>query len=273
MSIKSEQYFSTSEFANICGVTKHTLFHYDEIGILKPEIVKENGYRFYSINQFSTFDIISILKEAGTSLKEIKGYIEHQDPGVFLDILIENNKKLETEQKKIKRMRNCLQNIIETTRHAMQADCGHPRIKECEEEYFIAIQLCGMDSEKDKIEKIYDQYKYCVDTNQINGLPTGVIINKYNIEIGQYDTLEYFFSIMNCKYNNEWLYIKPKGKYAIIDHKGSYENKAVSYNMLKKYIDDNNMSIVGNAYEYELLGYTAVGNPDKYVIEIAIQVE
>ena len=77
MSTKYDQYFTTSEFAEICGVTKHTLFHYDDIGILKPEIVSESGYRYYSINQFFTFDIISILKEAEMPLKEIKEYVEH----------------------------------------------------------------------------------------------------------------------------------------------------------------------------------------------------
>ena len=51
-----EQYLTTGEFAKICGVTKHTLFHYDDIGILKPEIVKANGYRYYAIKQFFTFE-------------------------------------------------------------------------------------------------------------------------------------------------------------------------------------------------------------------------
>ncbi|WP_349948617.1 MerR family DNA-binding transcriptional regulator [Lacrimispora sp. BS-2] len=50
-------YLTTSEFAKACGVSKYTLFHYDNIGILKPEYVNDKGYRFYSLKQFSTFDI------------------------------------------------------------------------------------------------------------------------------------------------------------------------------------------------------------------------
>ena len=62
-----QQYLTTGEFAEICGVTKHTLFHYDSIGILKPEHVGDNGYRYYSLKQFSTFDIISMLEGGGNA--------------------------------------------------------------------------------------------------------------------------------------------------------------------------------------------------------------
>ncbi len=41
-----KKYLTTSQFAQICSTTKHTLFHYDEIGLLKPEFVNKKGYRF-----------------------------------------------------------------------------------------------------------------------------------------------------------------------------------------------------------------------------------
>lgn len=45
--MNKKMYFSTGEFAKLAGVSKHTLFYYDEIGLLSPEIKnKENGYRY-----------------------------------------------------------------------------------------------------------------------------------------------------------------------------------------------------------------------------------
>ncbi len=38
MEKKSELYFTTGEFARILGVRKHTLFHYDEIGLFSPAL-------------------------------------------------------------------------------------------------------------------------------------------------------------------------------------------------------------------------------------------
>ncbi|MDL2217710.1 MerR family DNA-binding transcriptional regulator [Christensenellaceae bacterium OttesenSCG-928-M15] len=33
------------EFSRICFVTKKTLRHYDEIGVLRPKFTADNGYR------------------------------------------------------------------------------------------------------------------------------------------------------------------------------------------------------------------------------------
>lgn len=48
--------FKTAEFAALCGVKKDTLLHYDHIGLLKPQWVGENGYRYYSARQIPTYD-------------------------------------------------------------------------------------------------------------------------------------------------------------------------------------------------------------------------
>jgi len=52
------EYMTTGEFASAMGVSKDTLFHYDDIGLFCPEKVSENGYRYYSIYQMETFDTI-----------------------------------------------------------------------------------------------------------------------------------------------------------------------------------------------------------------------
>ena len=43
--MQQDIYMTTGEFARMMRVSKDTLFHYDKIGLLKPEIVKTNGYR------------------------------------------------------------------------------------------------------------------------------------------------------------------------------------------------------------------------------------
>ena len=71
---------TTGEFAKICNVKKHTLFHYDDIGLLKPDYYDENGYRFYSYSQLNLFYFISMMKELGMSLDEIKFYLNSRTP-------------------------------------------------------------------------------------------------------------------------------------------------------------------------------------------------
>ena len=65
-----ERYLTTGEFARIAGVKKHTLFHYDEIGLFRPEVTLENGYRCYTFAQLDEFDVISMLRELIESYEE-----------------------------------------------------------------------------------------------------------------------------------------------------------------------------------------------------------
>lgn len=72
-------------------------YHYDEIGLLRPKAVADNGYRFYTMKQYEKFVLISAFKILGTPLKEIQSYFKKQDMEQFLhilkDMLIKANKK------------------------------------------------------------------------------------------------------------------------------------------------------------------------------------
>ena len=69
-------YLTTGEFAKVVGVIKHTLFHYDKIGLFSPEVKLANDYRYYTVQQLDLFEVISILRELEMSLSDIKQYIE-----------------------------------------------------------------------------------------------------------------------------------------------------------------------------------------------------
>jgi DNA-binding transcriptional MerR regulator len=67
-----QKQFTTGQFADMHGVNKRTLMYYDSIGLLKPAVVKENGYRYYTLRQALVFDAILLLRELRVPLKEIK---------------------------------------------------------------------------------------------------------------------------------------------------------------------------------------------------------
>ena len=94
------KYMTTGEFARRMGVTKNTLFHYDNIGLFLPEIVDTNDYRYYSIYQMEVFDTIIILKEMGMPLNEIKEFMDHRSPESLMELFEKEDKKI-TEPIKI----------------------------------------------------------------------------------------------------------------------------------------------------------------------------
>jgi|GEM_PF-878460 len=87
------KYMTTGEFARRMGVTKNTLFHYDNIGLFLPEIVDTNDYRYYSIYQMEVFDTIIILKEMGMPLNEIKEFMDHRSPESLMELFEKEDKR------------------------------------------------------------------------------------------------------------------------------------------------------------------------------------
>ncbi len=85
------------KFAQVCQTTKDALRHYDEIGLLKPTSINENGYKVYSASQIIDFLAIASLQEAGFSLEEIRNFQKQHDPAMTLRLF--NSKKAEIEAK------------------------------------------------------------------------------------------------------------------------------------------------------------------------------
>lgn len=53
MSDKKE-YYTAGELAKLFGIPKQTMFYYDKMGLLTPEFVAKNGYRYYAMPQYLT---------------------------------------------------------------------------------------------------------------------------------------------------------------------------------------------------------------------------
>lgn len=47
---------TTGELAKLMGITKETLFHYDEIGLFRRHVVMKNGYRYYEVSQMELLE-------------------------------------------------------------------------------------------------------------------------------------------------------------------------------------------------------------------------
>ncbi len=104
----------TKEFADLCGTTKETLFHYDRIGLLKPFQTLANGYRLYSPQQYNQFLVISLLKDTGCSLKDVQQICSNSVSGAALKSLKERRKQMKQQITLLKDKFGSLSEIIES---------------------------------------------------------------------------------------------------------------------------------------------------------------
>ena len=117
----SEKYYKVNEFVKLCGVTPRTLKYYETHGLLRPALVGENGYRYYSLSQIDEISAILLFRDYGFSLEEIKTIMEQDDlagieqrMGMMLSIIKEQKRKLEQQAKNIRY--TCTQ-VAEARRH------------------------------------------------------------------------------------------------------------------------------------------------------------
>ena len=67
---------SIGQAAQMLGVSVRTLRHYDEIGLVKPTQVGENGYRYYDREAMALLQQVLFYRELGLALKDIQPLLQ-----------------------------------------------------------------------------------------------------------------------------------------------------------------------------------------------------
>ena len=63
---------TVKEMSQISVISVRTLHYYDQIGLLTPSFIGENGYRFYDMDAFERLQEILLFRELEFPLKRIK---------------------------------------------------------------------------------------------------------------------------------------------------------------------------------------------------------
>ena len=273
MSQYYQTYYTTGEFAKLCHTTKETLFHYDSIGLLKPKIVKENGYRYNLSSQYFEFDLIKVLQEVKMSLKEIKAFMIQRNSENFVNTLNEKYLQLEEEKKRIEEMQYRIQQAISMTKYGVETKHMVPFLQECLEEHLLTITLPDhYMSDREMMGYMSQQLEYCAQHRLTEELPLGTIIYHDQFLKRDYHENMYFLKLRQ-PFDDIHYVMKPKGLYATILHAGFYDTIDESFEKLFEFVEQEGYQMIGNAYEYEIHNYFTVQDTDEYLISLSIQVE
>jgi DNA-binding transcriptional MerR regulator len=70
---------TVKQLSKLAGITPRTLHHYDEIGLLKPTRVGDNGYRYYGDESVLRLQQILFYRELGIPLEDIRKIMARRD--------------------------------------------------------------------------------------------------------------------------------------------------------------------------------------------------
>ena len=76
MSSTQKEFYTAGELACLFEIPKQTLLYYDKTGLLVPEFISTNNYRYYSLKQYLILEIIINLRKLGIPVPVIKDYIK-----------------------------------------------------------------------------------------------------------------------------------------------------------------------------------------------------
>ena len=94
---------SIQEFSKVSGVESSTLRYWDEIELFSP--VKrdpENNYRYYSLEQITALNFVTVLSDLNIPLKTIAELRKERDPAKFMKLLDSHEKKLDMEMRELR---------------------------------------------------------------------------------------------------------------------------------------------------------------------------
>lgn len=258
------KYFSIGEMSKLHNISVQTLRHYEKIDLLKPSYTNEKtGYRYYSMKQFSTVDLIKQCKAMGLSLDEIKEVIGNYTSLESILNIIGNQKQIIDEKiielNNIKENINFLENKIKST---LNNGINKVFIQHNDERKFIKYDYKERYTEEFElnlrkvlldIEENYGNlsselafstsYKDIIEKNKVT----------YN------NVLIHLNEKVNSKDKN--IITLPKGDYITMYFDDTYNNSSNYYEDVINYIKQNNLNVSGDFYEIYIM--TRVGNDER----------
>lgn len=77
------------QVCRLFGITPDTLRHYEKKGLLTPVTDPQNGYRYYTVDQLDTIELILHSRHLGIPLAELRQRMAAEDPEAYREMLCE----------------------------------------------------------------------------------------------------------------------------------------------------------------------------------------
>ncbi|BAB07215.1 MerR family transcriptional regulator [Halalkalibacterium halodurans] len=266
--------FPIGEMAKLHNTSIKTLRYYDEIGLLKPDYIDpNNGYRYYSTEQFEHLNTIHYLKELGFSLKEIKKHLEDRDIDGFLTLLEKQKELTEAKIKELERINRRFENRIHDIKWARHIEeLGIVTIKDMEKRKIVRLkETIRSEPELEITLRQLENKSKMTSSIFIGGV--GLTVSMRNIKSNKFNEYNSIFILIEDDIQNPLVATLQEGKYACIYFRGNHHDSPKYYKALLNYIQTNNLHMIGDAIERTIIDHYISESKDDYLTEIQIPIK
>lgn len=264
----------TGEFAKLCGTTKRTLFHYDEIGLFSPALVNENGYRYYSESQCDTFFTITCLQELGMPLKEIRQYVEHRSPEALEALLEQQERQVAAELARLRRIEQVIRTRLKLVRMGERIRFSgrlSPMVVERHSEAKMLLSdPIRQGDQASLLQTLLRHIEFCLRSGLNTGHPYGAMLDVERLRQGERDPYIYFMTQTEAEAEGVPLHTKPAGRYACVYLRGDYYDADRGFARLLAGMEREGMAPGTCCYKEAVWDELAVDSMEHLLTRIAI---
>lgn len=269
--MERKDYLTTGELAQLMGITKHTLFHYDDIGLFQPKHMNEKGYRFYSIDQIEILNTILVLRDLDMPLKEIQTYISQRNPKLFQQIFLERESQITQQLKKLQAMKKWMQQQRKKIKIAEQTDFSMIEINTYPQYYYL-YKEADPSSTQSFSKKLNELITQLQKNNPYLDYDIAYFQYGKNVEHGIYNAYDNVALLMNQKPSIKNCQILPAGKYLTAYHIGHWNTIGETYERILNYKKEHHLKTSDLYIEYDVVNSFIEKNSNDFVTQIEVEI-
>ena len=266
--MKYDEYcISAGEFAKLCQTTRDTLRYYDKMGILTPMKNEENGYRYYSHKQITTFYFINFYRALDCPVKYLKHFMQSAISEEFSDLVNTQYMSLLEMKKEIDKKLELISAVVDFNKRVLANPDGEV-ILETESKPFrifaTDIKSSPAYCAKDVITDVTNHINLCVETEKSSSFPLGCIIDKDKFFANDFEYSKMFSIASPGKKGND-IYTLPTSTYVSCICSDTHDEIVDVYRKIQQFIKDNNLTVKSNVYSLSLMNLVDSNETKRYI--------
>lgn len=267
-------HLTSGELAELVGVSKQTVLYYDKVGLLCPKGRMGNRYRYYSLQQAAELRMILTFRDLGMSIQEIRDYLQVRTPEAYLQLLGEQQERLQAEAVRLQRMVGRIQKERWQLSQAMAEEGAPIRLCWLPVQELLRVQ-CREQNKREYMDRFLQLSRRSRAQDEGFSREMYCILPRERLQAGDFEHI-YGYAVAadtDAAQEDPLYFLRPAGVYAVLYHRGTYGTLSPTYANMAAWIEAKGYRICGDAYEKSLFNTLTGEEHGMYVNEIAIQVE
>ena len=273
-----QKLFTIGQFAAIHGVTKKTLMWYDEVGLVTPAVIGENGYRYYTYQQSSTLEGLrgrwkALMEEKEELLCQAGGERAKRliQIGCDLDSLGAQIRELEERIDHLRTMKKTLVSRHQDMMALLHLDLSEISVVRKEKSCLAVVPVEQEVPTAADVERVIGAVKRH-SLQRLHDAVYGSMIAVEHLYQGYYDRYEALYVELPRLSARKGLHIRPAGRYLRAFCKGPWENLPGRYEEILAYAGAHGLTLYGWSYETGL-NESVIDSFDEYITQIEIPIQ